>query len=228
MKRHLIAAIVLLALAALSATAGLARGARGAYPGDNGRIVFQQGGSDQGGGCDEYCDYYGREADIAVMNADGTGIVRITHDYNYDAQPTFSPSGRWIAFESFKNAQQEGDSDIYLIRPDGSGRKQLTFAAGSDGDPSWSGDGAHIAFESNRVLGGDRLDIWSMNADGTNQVRLTGDDASWDGDPAWSPDGTKIAFTSDRAGNKDVWVMNADGSSPVQLTKSPGTDQNPS
>ena len=92
MKRHLIAGLVLLALATLAATAGRAHGARGAYPGDNGRIVFQQGGSDQGG-CREECAYYGREADIAVMNADGTGIVRITHDYNYDAQPTFSPSG---------------------------------------------------------------------------------------------------------------------------------------
>ena len=39
--------------------------------------------------------------------------------------------------------------------------------------------------------------VYSMNADGSNQVNLTNTSSS-DGEPSWSPDGTKIAFASDR------------------------------
>jgi len=88
----------------------------------------------------------------------------------------------------------------------------------SNGDPAWSPDGSKIAFDSKR---GDNLDIWVMNADGSNQIRLTETEA-WDESPAWSPDGSKIAFVSglgDR-GNCDIWVMNADGSNQTRLISS--------
>ena len=61
------------------------------------------------------------------------------------------------------------------------------------------------------------FDIYVINADGSDQQRLT-DSPGIDDHAAFSPDGTKIAFTSDRAGSEDVWVMNADGSDPVNLT----------
>src|SRR5262245_10584612 len=127
--------------AAAAAASIAAVGAHGAQPSHNGRIAFQIGGQE------------GEYSDIALMNADGTGIVRVTQDYSYDAQPAFSPDGKLIAFESFRNAQQRGDSDVYTSWPDGSHRTQLTFHAGTDADPAWSGDGSKIAFESTRAGG---------------------------------------------------------------------------
>jgi TolB protein len=67
-----------------------------------------------------------------------------------------------------------------------------------------------------------------MNADGSNQTRLT-NNASDDYSPAWSPDGSKIAFHSVPPGtdSSDIWVMNADGSNQTNLTNSASEDYSP-
>jgi TolB protein len=65
-----------------------------------------------------------------------------------------------------------------------------------------------------------------MNADGTDQTRLT-DDPAQDSEPSWSPDGNKITFHSRRDGNLEIYVMNADGTNPIDLTNNSAVDQNP-
>jgi len=72
-----------------------------------------------------------------------------------------------------------------------------------------------IAFTSDRD--GNR-EIYVMDADGTNQVRLTNNSVV-DDHPTWSPDGMKIAFVSERiAGGFAIFVMNADGTNKVEVT----------
>jgi Tol biopolymer transport system component len=81
-----------------------------------------------------------------------------------------------------------------------------------------------IVFESTQD--GNR-EIYSMNADFTNQTRLT-DDLADDRSPKWSPDGTKILFQSNRDGSfSEIYTMNADGSNPVRLTINSIQDQYP-
>ena len=57
-------------------------------------------------------------------------------------------------------------------------------------------------------------EIWVINADGTNEQRLT-TNASTDTDPAWSPDGSKIVFAKSGSG---VGVINADGTNELPLS----------
>ncbi len=62
------------------------------------------------------------------------------------------------------------------------------------------------------------FEIWVMNADGSDQHKLT-DNIAMDISPAWSPNSNQIAFISNRDGNDEVYVMNADGSNVRRLTQ---------
>jgi Tol biopolymer transport system component len=75
-----------------------------------------------------------------------------------------------------------------------------------------------IAFQSRRD---GNAEIYSMNADGSDQTNLTRNPAQ-DTDPAWSPDGQWIAFLSDRTGKQEIFVMDAYGGQVTQLTDNPG------
>jgi Tol biopolymer transport system component len=62
-----------------------------------------------------------------------------------------------------------------------------------------------------------------MNADGSNQTRLTNNPGGDDAFPRWSPDGKKIVFVSGHGeGNYEIYLMNSDGSDRTRLTESPG------
>src|ERR1051325_4364614 len=128
--------------------------------------------------------------------------------FRYQPVAASAANGR-IAFTS--------DGFIYTITPDGSGLLQLTPTGNGflDRFPAWSPDGAKIAF--GRTASPVKSQIYVMNADGSNSIRITNNSAS-DSQPSWSPDGTKIAFVSDRDGNSEIYVMNADGSNQTRLT----------
>lgn len=80
--------------------------------------------------------------------------------------------------------------------------------------PGWSA-GAQQA-EPDKILFERGLDIYSMNADGSGETRLT----MYGLDPAYSPDGTKIVYRcGDNDQNNSICVMNADGTDPRALTQ---------
>jgi dipeptidyl aminopeptidase/acylaminoacyl peptidase len=156
------------------------------------------------------------DLEIYVMNADGTGLMRLTNSPANNGFPDWSPDGQKIAFQS----DRDGDYEIYVMNADGTDQKRLTYEPAIDEVASWSPDGQRIVFVSNRD---GNYEIYLMDADGSNTTRLT-DHAADDASPVWSPDGQQIAFVSDRDGNEEIYLMNADGSEVRRITNNPGSD----
>jgi len=172
--------------------------AQPAWSPDGGRIVFTS-------------DREGSFA-IHVMNADGSGLTRLTSGSSDHWSPSWSPDGSRILFEK--------DTEIFVMNADGSEQVNLTNHPDSDGKPSWSPDATRILFQTYRD--GDR-EIYVMNADGSGQTNLT-NDARQDFDPSWSPGGDRVVFGRQQDGDSDVYVMSADGSGQTNLTPGPGWD----
>lgn len=159
------------------------------------------------------------DADIFVMDVDGSDVYRLTSNEVYDGHPAWSPDSYWVAFES----DQAGARDIWVMDAFGNGLRALTTDPAADTSPAWSPDGVWIAFVSERD--GQR-DIYVMDRMGGTPRRLT-DGSADDYDPAWSPDGVWIAFVSERDGNPEIYTMANDGSNPVRVTDHSARDLDP-
>ena len=172
--------------------------------------------------------------DVYVATADGQGASRITTNPGYDAEGTLSPDGKTIVFTSLRN----GDLDIYTMDVRGGNLKRLTHTLGYDGGPFFSPDGKQIGYRAyhpqtaadssdyraliaQNLVRPVRMDIWVMDADGSNQRQVTSlGGASFA--PYFHPDGRRIIFASNyknpRSRNFDLYLVNADGEGLEQIT----------
>jgi TolB protein len=180
---------------------------------------------------------------IYTANADGSDRRRLTTTPGYSAEGTLSPDGQTIVF----TALREGDLDIYTMRVDGTGLRRLTTTLGYDGGPFFSPDGKRIVYRAYHpetaadsaeyrallaqgVVRPTRMDLWMMNADGSDQRQITHlGGASFA--PAFHPDGRRIIFSSNfrhpASRSFDLYLVNVDGTGLEPVTASGGFDAFP-
>lgn len=146
--------------------------------------------------------------DIYSVKIDGHHMQRLTSSSGYDAEATISPDGKTIIFTSVR----DGDLDLYTMRLDGTRVKRLTHALGYDGGAFFSSDSRRIVYRAyhpksqsdilhyqallaQNLVEPSNLEIFIMNADGSNQQQVTANKAS-NFAPFFHPDGRRIIFAS--------------------------------
>ena len=178
--------------------------------------------------------------DIYTVKPDGSDLRRLTKYGVYTAEAVLRPDGKSIVFTSLK----DGDLDIYTMNVDGTNVRQLTNTRGYDGGPWWSPDGKQIVYRAHHVTPGkdraeydsllarrlvkpNNVELFVMNADGSNQHQITHLGAANFG-PSWTHDGKRIIFSSNfkdpRGGNFDLYLVNPDGTGLEQVTTRPEFD----
>jgi Tol biopolymer transport system component len=175
--------------------------------------------------------------EIYRMNIDGTSQVRLTNGTCWADNPSWSPDGTKIAYSctDISATPPIQPATIFVMDADGSNAHPITSGTTRDWLPDWGPDG-RIAFSSFRD-GNDELYV--MNGDGTNPVRLTFTPDSAELHSSWSPDGSQIVFDeqiykrlgdpTEPDGDDDIWLIRSDGTDMHRLTGTPGaTDRDPS
>ena len=137
-----------------------------------------------------------QNAEIYLMNPDGTDQVRLTHNKAFDVSPMWSPTGEQILFAS----DRDGTRDLYLMDADGKNVKRVFGKSEDRRHPTWSPDGEQIAY-TRREQG--KGFIYIASIDGKKEERV-----SIGGLPAWSPDGMKIAFITGAVKRRQISILN--------------------
>ncbi len=178
--------------------------------------------------------------DIFSAKPDGSDPKQLTTTPGYDAETTITRDGKKLVFTSMR----DGDLDIYTMDPDGKNVRRLTNELGYDGGPFWSYDGKQIVYRAHHpktdaekadytgllkqnLIRPTVLEIWVMNADGSNKRQVTSNGKANFG-PYFFPDGKRVIFSSNlddaRGRNFDLYKINVDGTGLERITFSEAFD----
>jgi len=176
--------------------------------------------------------------DIYEANPDGSGLKPLIRSPGYDAEATWCPGGGKFVFTSTR----DGDLDLYVWSEGGS-VKRMTNTPGYDGGAFFSPDCSEIVWRASRPQGAEleeyrallkkglikphSLELYIMNADGTNVRQLTKNGAA-NFCPTFHADGNRILWSSNMSSPDprefDLWMVDKRGGDPERITFAPGFD----
>jgi Tol biopolymer transport system component len=193
-------------VAVIAATVGLAASANAAYPGANGKIVFEH-----------KSDQFAKNSDPWTVSAGNPASARRLAKIRESAYDfVYSPNGKKIAFDASVPSQE-----IVVMKANGKRPKVITEKISKcigKVRPTWSPNGKKIAFTCLNSKGFSDHDVWSVNADGSGLKQISKTHDAYDA--AWSPRGNEIAYTS--YGGAIYTVPAGGGASRILSEEAPG------
>ena len=176
-------------------------------------VTLPAGGAAGQGAAPALLTYVASNGGICVVRADGTHAVRVTPRLRKLAEPTWSPHGRYLAFDRFTGYDSSHDPITKIGVADDRGRLHASFGSGSNDNSraAWAPDGRHLAYFARAGKTG-----WFAAArpDGSHDAGLagcTGFPVEYcPRSPTWSADGRRLAF-EDGGGSPAIWSVRFDG-----------------
>ena len=145
--------------------------------------------------------------DIYLMDADGSGLRRLTIEPGYDGGPFFSPDGQRIVWRHF--SADGATAEIWTMRIDGSDRRQVTHSGVMSWAPFYHPSGEYIVYASN-AQGMANFELYVVDVEGRREpVRVTYTEG-FDGLPVFLPDGRRIAWASKRTPDRSAQIFIGD------------------
>ena len=184
--------------------------ANAAFPGKNGKIVFESVG---------VTDH------VTTVSATGKGLRELPVQ-GFAAQ--WSADGRRLVFRWRRPGSRWV---IGIMRANGSGAHRVrNTLTNEDREPTWSPNGRRIAFARNSE-GFGPSHIWTIGTDGSKLHRVTrfkqASEDDFESQPAWSANGRWIAFRRERKFRHEIWITDANGKHPRRLSHTDGHAEAP-
>ncbi len=155
---------------------------------------------------------------IYKVNADGSGLSRLSNSSGIDTEPTFSPDGKSVYFTSDRG----GSAQIYRVSVDGGRAERLTFNGSFNARPQISIDGRFMAYVTVR----DRaFRIAVMNL--SNQEETLISQGPKDDSPSFAPSGKWVIYSSKIQGKTVLSAASIDGKLRTRLSTAEGDIKGP-
>jgi TolB protein len=159
---------------------------------------------------------------IFAVNADGSGLRRLTQGTTIDTEPTYSPDGRWIYFTSDRGGQPQ----IYKMPAQGENAgaaQRVTFTGNYNTSPRISPDGKQLAYIS-RTGGGFKLYIQDLQSG----VATALTDTTHDESPSFAANGQYLLYATQVNGRGVLAAVSTDGRTRQILSVQGGSVREPS
>ena len=152
--------------------------------------------------------------DLYLLSFEQKQLFQITENIGNVVSPDYSPDGRRIVFT---NRVSDGPASIWMVNADGLNPHQVYAGADTIVAVAWSPDGEKIAYAMS-VGVPQEYEIFIMDSEGRNHVRISDGLQGIGGSIAWAPDSTHVLIHAGPFGDKDIYRLDARTGEATQIT----------